>query len=113
MNIFQASYRVVILHEALQSIVVIAVKTLCSAVLPVSASWEDVQSEPFLLVISDEVASCEQVLATPLLSSSDLFSLLILAINVGLTEDEIEEPTVTTFLYPLHYLTTRHRCPKK
>ena len=52
------------MHATLRGTPGDAVKTLCAAVLPVSAGWEDVQSEPFFPVISDEVASCLPVLAT-------------------------------------------------
>ena len=61
MNVFQVSNGVVIVHETLQGTPGIAVKTLNAAVLPVSVGREDVQSEPFQPVISDEVASCVQV----------------------------------------------------
>ena len=89
---FQASYGVVMVHETLLGTPEDAVKTLCTAVLPVSEGWEDVQSEPFFSVISDKVASCLPVLVTSLLSLSDSSSLLLLAINAGLAEDQIEEP---------------------
>ena len=64
MNIFQASYGVVVVHETLRGTPADEAKALCAAVLPVSADWEDVQSEPFFPVISDEVASCLPVLVT-------------------------------------------------
>ena len=40
------------MHETLRGTPGDAVKILCAAVLPVSAGWEDVQSEPFYPVIN-------------------------------------------------------------
>ena len=70
----------------------VAVKILCVAIFPFSAGWEDVQSEPFLSVISAEVWFCARVLVTPLPLSSDSTSLLSLAINAVRADDEFEEP---------------------
>ena len=64
MNIFQALYGVLTLWGTPG----VAVKILCAAVFPVSAGWEDVQSEPFLPFVSAEVSSCAPVPVTPLLS---------------------------------------------